>query len=335
MEQGASMGSDPCTPCYTSNRDPRDYRNLIVLTLDAARDAVRRYVSSSNCCCRPRAEEPVIERVTQMPIYRYRLETFTETRHVEKICKPYTGQRIDAPDGNPQAEIWDIDVYTPKMFHEESKKFPLPGSGEVKMCPKCGGRGRSKCSGCGGSGQFRCRCSSVSRQKSRNKRCPSCSGSHRKRCSKCSGRGRRICISCKGEGRLLYSQQLVVKWKTLRSEVVSNVSEQGLSLPLILLQKVTGETMLMDDDVTVHPIAGFTDPPEISGTSERLIQDHRNVCGPSCHILRQRQTVEMIPIAHVQYGYRGRSLSCHVYGRERRVFAKRRLRNLSFSCSVL
>ncbi|KAM4023561.1 protein SSUH2 homolog isoform 3-T3 [Anomaloglossus baeobatrachus] len=268
-----------------------------------------------------------------MPIYKYKLETFTETRHIEKICKPYTGQRIDAQDGEALPQLWGIEVSTPKMFHEGSKKIPLPRSGEIKTCHKCGGRGRCKCTRCGGSGQFRCRCSSSSRQKSRNKRCPACSGSGRKRCSKCSGRGRKICGLCKGEGRLFYFQQLAVKWKTLRSQVVSDPLEQELSLPLTLLQKVTGEVITMDGDVTVQPLAGFADVPEISDASGRLIQEHQMTCGPSSHILKQRQTVEMIPVAHVQYGYRGKNLACHVYGLERRVFAPRRLHNLA--CSIM
>ncbi|KAM4023560.1 protein SSUH2 homolog isoform 2-T2 [Anomaloglossus baeobatrachus] len=302
MEQGTSLFSDSSAPCDTSSSDCQNYRNVVLIPKEAARDAVRRYVSSSYCCCTPRGEEPVIERLTQMPIYKYKLETFTETRHIEKICKPYTGQRIDAQDGEALPQLWGIEVSTPKMFHEGSKKIPLPRSGEIKTCHKCGGRGRCKCTRCGGSGQFRCRCSSSSRQKSRNKRCPACSGSGRKR-------------------------------KTLRSQVVSDPLEQELSLPLTLLQKVTGEVITMDGDVTVQPLAGFADVPEISDASGRLIQEHQMTCGPSSHILKQRQTVEMIPVAHVQYGYRGKNLACHVYGLERRVFAPRRLHNLA--CSIM
>ncbi|XP_069592301.1 protein SSUH2 homolog [Ranitomeya imitator] len=333
MEQGTSDFSDSCAPRDTSPRDRQDYRNVVLIPKEAARDAVRKYVWSSFCCCRPRREEPVVERLTQMPVYRYRLETFAETRHIEKLCRPYTGQRIDAPHRELVPQLWDIDVCAPKMFHEGSKKLPLPRSGEIKTCHKCGGRGRCKCSRCGGSGQFRCRCSCSSRQKSRNKRCPACSGSGRKRCSKCSGRGRKICGLCKGEGRLFFYQQLAVKWKTLRSQVVSDPLEQEISLPLVLLQKVTGEAITTDDDLTVQPLAGFTDVPEISGASGRLIQEHQKTCGPSCRVLRQRQTVEMIPVAHVQYRYREKDLSCHVYGLERRVFSPRRLHNLG--CSVM
>ncbi|XP_071983400.1 protein SSUH2 homolog [Engystomops pustulosus] len=330
MEKGVSLSSDQCPPCDASNRDPRGYRN-VVITVEAAGEAVRKYLSS--CCCRPRAEEPVIERLTQMPLYRYRLDTFTESRNIEKTCKPYTGQRIDAPRGGTgtATQLWDIRVQTPQHFQEGTKKFPLPGSGEIKVCGKCTGRGRCKCSRCGGSGQFRCQCPS-SRQKSRSKRC---SGSGRRRCSKCSGRGRRICVSCRGEGRLLYYQQVAVKWKTLRAEVVSHPPELDPALPLILLHKVTGEEILMDDDVTVLPLSGFAEVPELSAASERFIQDHRNVCGPWCHVLRQRQTVELIPVALVQYGFSGKSLSCHVYGQERRVYARQRLHRLPFGCSVL
>ncbi|XP_044157876.1 protein SSUH2 homolog [Bufo gargarizans] len=345
MEPGTSMGSDHFTLCEISSRNLQGYRNVLIAE-DAARDAVQKYTSSSYCCYRPRAEEPVIERLTQMPLYRYKLETFTETRHIERTCKPHTdagdasarisvGQRIDASYNKTLSQLWEIEVYTPKMFHEGSKKFPLPGSREIKSCHKCGGRGRCKCSRCGGSGQFRCRCSSSSRQRSRNKRCPACSGSGRKRCSKCSGRGRRICVSCNGEGRLLYYQQLAVKWKTLRSEIVSDPPEQAPSLPLILLQKVTGEVIMTDEDVRVRPVPGFADVPDVSAASARLIQDHQDSCGPSCRVLRQRQTLEMIPVAYVQYGSGGKNLSCHVYGRERRVYAKRRFHDLPCGCSVM
>ncbi|XP_056380987.1 protein SSUH2 homolog isoform X2 [Hyla sarda] len=332
MEQETSM-TDHCTPCNTSNGDPQDYRNVPLITEDAVRDALRKYVLSSYCCCRPRSEEPVIERLTQLPLYRYRLATFTEKRHIEKISKPYTGQRIEAPEREPALQLWDINVCTPKMFHEGSKKCPLPQSGEIKTCLKCGGRGRCKCSRCGGSGQFRCGCSNNRRQRSRNKRCPSCSGSGRRRCGKCSGRGKKVCTSCKGEGRLLYYQQLSVKWKTLYSEAIADPHDQESSLPVILLQKVTGKMIMMDDEVLVHPLAGCPDVAEISAASERLIQEHQNTCGPLCHILRQ--TVEMIPVVQVQYEYNGKNLSCLVYGQELRVYSKRSLHRFTLSCSVM
>ncbi|XP_069824809.1 protein SSUH2 homolog [Dendropsophus ebraccatus] len=335
MEQGTSIRSDHCTPWDSSNGDPQDFRNVVLITEDDVRDAVWKHVVASYCCCTPRAEELVIQTLTQMPLYRYRLETFTETRHIEKTCKPYTGQRIDASEREALPQLWDIDVYSPKMFHEGSKKFQLLESGEIKTCHKCGGRGRCKCSRCGGSKQVRCGCSSSRRRRSKNKRCPSCSGSGRRSCGKCSGRGKKSCASCKGEGRLLYYQQLTVKWKTLCSEAIADPHEQESGLPVILLRKVTGKAIMMDDDVMVHPLSGFADVSEVSAASQRFIQDHQKTCGPLCHILRQRQMVEMIPVVQVQYGYGGKSLSCLVYGQELRVYSKRNLHSFNFNCSVM
>ncbi|XP_075040240.1 protein SSUH2 homolog [Mixophyes fleayi] len=330
MEQGAN--SDHSAQSGPRDRSPQTYRN-VVITDQMAADAIQRYVSSRFCCSSSTGEELVIKELTQIPLYRYRLESFTETRHNEKTSKPYTGQRIDGPDRGDPPQLWDIVVQTPNMFHEGSKRLPLPHSAVVKECHKCQGRKRCKCTGCGGSGQFRCRCSS--RQRSKNKRCHACSGSGRRRCSKCSGRGRKVCASCKGEGRLLHYQQLNVSWKTLQSEFLSKPPAQESTFPLSLLQKVSGEVILKDDDMMLHPPATSAESSETANAFETVFQDHRKSCGSSCHILRQRKTVEVIPVARVQYEYRGQILSSHVYGREHRVYAKRNPNVLFCGCSVM
>ncbi|XP_063797351.1 protein SSUH2 homolog [Pseudophryne corroboree] len=333
MEPGRS--SDDPAQGGPEDSARRSYSNAVI-TEDMARDALQRHVSSKCCRKRSAGEELVIKAMTQMPLYRYRLESFTETRHLEKTCKPYTGQRIDGPDRGDPLQLWDVVVQTPKVFHEGSKKCPLPHSAALKVCHKCQGRKRCKCTGCGGSGQFRCRCSSSSsRQRPRNKRCHACSGRGRRRCSKCSGRGRRVCALCKGEGKLLHYQQLNVTWKTLQSEFLSKPPALEPSFPLNLLQKVTGEVVLKDDGVAVPPPAALAESPGTANAFETVFQDHSKSCGSSCHILRQRKTVEVIPVAHVQYEYRGQSLSSHVYGRERRVYADPHPPSLCCSCSVM
>ncbi|XP_068107688.1 protein SSUH2 homolog isoform X2 [Hyperolius riggenbachi] len=264
------------------------YRKVDI-TEDMVSQAVLRDLSSKCCCQTPRAEDLIIDELSQMPLYRYRLESFIETRQHEKIFKPYSGQKLDGPERGSSPLLWDILVQTPEMFHDGMKKMPLPHSSELKGCHKCQGRGRCKCTRCGGSGQFRCRCSSVSRQKSRNKRCHACSGSGRKRCSKCSGRGRKVCPACKGEGRLIHYEQLTVTWRTLRSECISSPPVPELSLPVGLLHKVTGDVIVKDSDVTVGPLTGFVDNPELVISSQRLIQEHRSACGPSSHILSTRR----------------------------------------------
>ncbi|KAM9324393.1 protein SSUH2 homolog [Gastrophryne carolinensis] len=308
-------------------------RNVEITEVLAREALLRNYAKC--CCLPPRDEELIISKLTQMPLYRYKLESFIETRQQEKTGKPYTGQKLDGPQTGALPQLWDISVQTPAMFNEGSQKIPLPHSSELKVCNKCQGRGRCRCPNCGGSGQFRCRCSSGSRQRSKNKRCHACSGSHRRRCSKCSGRGRKVCSCCKGEGRLIHYQQLSVTWKTLQSEYISSPPDPKLSIPITVLKKVSGEVIVKNDGVTVSPLPGFEDSLEVPTVSQRLIQEHHGICGPSSHLLRQQQMLEVIPVAHVQYEYRGKSLTSHVYGRERRVLAKLHLPRLPCGCAVM
>ncbi|XP_077324084.1 protein SSUH2 homolog isoform X1 [Lithobates pipiens] len=329
MEQGATESLHEL-----GERGPPFSRNVDI-TEDLAREAILQYLSAKCCCHPPRSEELVINRLTKMPLYRYRLESFTESRQQEKTSKPYTGQKLDKANRGAPPELWNIGVQTPKMFQDSSERIPLPCSSELKVCHKCQGRGRCKCARCGGSGQFRCGCSGGSRQRSRNKRCHGCSGSGRRRCSKCSGRGRKACPVCRGEGRLVQSQQLSVTWRTLHSEYICNPRIPENKVPTSLLRKVTGEVVVKDSDVTVSPFHGFPESSEVLMASQKLIREHSEMCGPSNHILRQEQTVELIPVTHVQYEYRGRSLSSHVYGRERRVYAKHHTPSLSCGCAVM
>ncbi|XP_077324085.1 protein SSUH2 homolog isoform X2 [Lithobates pipiens] len=308
MEQGATESLHEL-----GERGPPFSRNVDI-TEDLAREAILQYLSAKCCCHPPRSEELVINRLTKMPLYRYRLESFTESRQQEKTSKPYTGQKLDKANRGAPPELWNIGVQTPKMFQDSSERIPLPCSSELK---------------------FRCGCSGGSRQRSRNKRCHGCSGSGRRRCSKCSGRGRKACPVCRGEGRLVQSQQLSVTWRTLHSEYICNPRIPENKVPTSLLRKVTGEVVVKDSDVTVSPFHGFPESSEVLMASQKLIREHSEMCGPSNHILRQEQTVELIPVTHVQYEYRGRSLSSHVYGRERRVYAKHHTPSLSCGCAVM
>ncbi|XP_072275335.1 protein SSUH2 homolog isoform X2 [Pyxicephalus adspersus] len=218
------------------------YRNVDI-TEDLAREAILQYLSSTFCCRRSSAGELVITRLTQMPLYRYGLKSFTETRQIEKTCKPYTGQKLDKLNKGAAPQLWDITVPTPKMFLEGSERIPLPHSSEIKVCHKCQGRGRCKKEG---SWKFRGR--SGSQQQSRNKRYHGCPGNGKRRFRKSSTQLSKLCPVCQGGGRLIHYQQLTVTWKTLHSEHICKSPIPELNFPTRLLRKVTGEVIVKDSD---------------------------------------------------------------------------------------
>ncbi|XP_009468257.1 PREDICTED: protein SSUH2 homolog [Nipponia nippon] len=251
-----------------------------------ARQALLRFVASRCCYGSRAAGELAIQRLRQLGTYRYRLETFSESRLSEWAFEPFTSCRV-------------------------------PHSALVKDCHRCHGHGRSKCGVCHGAGRTRCVTCKGSRQRlKQQKRCQLCSGTGRKRCNTCSGRGSKTCATCQGEKKLQHFKQLVITWK---NNVFEFVSEHHLNIPGELLSKVSGENIFKDENVVVYPIIDFPEP-EISLASQRAIAEHSAAFATSSRILRQRQTIELIPITEVHYQYSGKTYLYYIYGLENKVY---------------
>ncbi|XP_075794825.1 protein SSUH2 homolog isoform X3 [Pelodiscus sinensis] len=294
-----------------------DHR-IPTMTEDLARNALLSFVSSKCCYGNKAAGELVIQDLRQVTVYRYRLESFHESRLSEWTFQPFTNNLVDGPQNGTSPQLWDIKVQAPPMFQDDIKKFRVPHSSLVKECHKCQGRGRYKCSACHGAGRMRCvTCSGARRRAKQQKRCQMCSGTGRRRCSTCSGRGNKICMTCQGEKKLLHFIQLIITWK---NKVFEFVSEHQLNFPGELLTKVNGENVFKDENVLVYPIIDFPES-EISLASQRAITEHNAAFTTSSRILQQRQTIELIPITEVHYQYAGKTYLYYVYGLENRVYA--------------
>ncbi|XP_009881188.1 PREDICTED: protein SSUH2 homolog [Charadrius vociferus] len=247
------------------------------VTEAAARRALLRFVASRCCYGRSAAGELAIRRLRHLATYRYRLETFSESRLSEWVFEPFT-----------------------------------------KDCHRCHGHGRSKCGVCHGAGRTRCvTCKGSRWRRKQQSRCQLCSGTGRRRCNTCSGRGSKTCATCQGERKLQHFKQLVVTWK---NNVFEFVSEHHLNFPGKLLSKVSGENIFKDENAVVYPIIDFPDP-EISLASQRAIAEHSAAFATSSRILRQRQTIELIPITEVHYQYSGKPYLYYIYGLENKVYA--------------
>ncbi|XP_054694228.1 protein SSUH2 homolog isoform X2 [Grus americana] len=229
---------------------------------------------------------------------------------------PKPGAARPPRDASP--DPWDMEVGAPLLFQGQTRRCRVPRSALVRDCHRCHGHGRAKCGVCHGAGRTRCvTCKGSRRRLKQQKRCQLCSGTGRKRCNTCSGRGSKTCATCHGEKKLQHFKQLVITWK---NNVFEFVSEHHLNFPGELLSKVSGENIFKDENVMVYPIIDFPDP-EISLASQRAIAEHSAAFATSSRILRQRQTIELIPITEVHYQYSGKPYLYYIYGLENKVYA--------------
>ncbi|XP_047927253.2 protein SSUH2 homolog isoform X3 [Anser cygnoides] len=288
------------------------------LTEAAARRALLRFVAARRCYGSRAAAELVIRELRPRVTYRYRLETFSESRLSEWAFEPFTKPGASRPPGDVPPDLWDVEVGVPPLFQGQTRRCRVPRSALVRECHRCHGRGRSQCGACHGAGRARCvTCRGSRRRLKQQKRCQLCSGTGRSRCSTCSGRGSKTCTTCQGEKKLRHFRQLVITW---RNNVFEFVSEHHPNFPGELLSKVSGENIFKDENVVVYPIVDFPEP-TISRASRRAIAEHSAAFASSSRILRQRQTVERIPITEVHYQYSGKPYLYYIYGLENKVYA--------------
>nr|XP_008271809.1 protein SSUH2 homolog [Oryctolagus cuniculus] len=308
------------------------YSRVPTVTEEVAREALLSFVSSKCCYGHAAAGDLVIRELKQQNLCRYRLETFSESRVSEWTFQPLTNQAVDGPQRGPSPRLWDIKVPAPPLFQEDTRKLQVPHSSLVKECHKCHGRGRYKCSGCHGAGRVRCLfCSGGKRRARRPRRCQLCSGSGRRRCGTCSGRASKTCATCKGEKKLLHFVQLVTVWK---NSVFEFVSEPRLSCPVELLAKAKGESLFQDEDVVVYPIVDFP-LPEIARASQRGIAEHSAALGSRARILKQRQTIELVPLTEVHCWYRGETYVYYICGTDHQVDVGDFPRRHCCGCTIL
>ncbi|XP_029006608.1 protein SSUH2 homolog [Betta splendens] len=313
----------PPPPAYSPR--PELNRNTLVPNIkvptvseEVARDALLRFVASKWTYSTKPARELTFRELRSSTVYRYRLETYTETRTSAWQFEPYNGQTVDGPQSGTSPPPWDVPVPVPQRYSDVVEQVRVPHSSFVKMCHQCRGCGRTRCVGCGGRGQKRCTfCHGHGR--SRKKTCTSCHGRGRRRCSSCSGRGFKTCAVCHGSQNLLHFIQLTVTWKNNLEEFIP---DRQPDFPDRKFDKVTGDPFFIDENVLVYPIQGFPDQ-EICDVSTRLINEHLNRFSCTSRILQQRQTIELVPLTHAFYSYSGKDYSFFVYGTENRVFTSK------------
>uniref|UniRef100_A0A5S6QWY6 Protein SSUH2-like protein n=1 Tax=Trichuris muris TaxID=70415 RepID=A0A5S6QWY6_TRIMR len=144
--------------------------------------------------------------------------------------------------------------------------------------------------------------------------CAVCQGSGIRQCSVCKGFGNKPCSVCNSTGRVRFVTKVTIRYSIMKGEYCHE-----MNLPDEELEKVTGELVLVECQAVVSPIRNFPIA-AISEHSARLIRSHLDKQTPNSRILKQRQTLEAVPIADVLYELGGRTGRFWVLGRERIAF---------------
>ncbi|XP_013872106.1 protein SSUH2 homolog [Austrofundulus limnaeus] len=288
--------------------------NIPSISEETARDAFSLYASSKCCYSSAPAKDGVIMNMEAFNTYRYRLESFTESRSTEWSQEPYTGQSVDAMIQRPPGP-WEIPANAPNFFMDSKQQIKVPYTSSVKPCHNCLGMGRKPCKDCSGVGNKVCWVCNGSGLRFGTDQCNHCFGRGRDKCTLCGGQGSTICDTCRGKQQLLVYINLTVKWTNNAEDYVV---EQSSGLRLDNLSKVSGKELFRDSQYMVYPVIGFPDP-EIMQASQRLVSDHQGKYSQSSRILQQRQTIELIPVTRVTYSWKGKTHIYFVYGNEFKV----------------
>ncbi|XP_054640624.1 protein SSUH2 homolog [Dunckerocampus dactyliophorus] len=294
--------------------EPEDW-SIPSLSEDAAREAFKSYVASNCCYSKAPANDGVITQMEPFNTYRYRLETYTESRSTEWAHKPHEGEAADFYT-QTAPRPWEIQATSPSLFTNHSEEIRVPYTSSIKDCHDCNGTGKKACDDCHGSGYKACRMCNGSGSNN-DMSCNHCDATGRDRCTACNANGTKECDTCKGKRQLLTYIKLKVEWT---NHVEDHVVEQNCGLKIDDLRSVSGKELFKNSHYLVYPLLGFPNP-AISEASERLIREQQSKYAQTSRILQQRQTVELIPITKVSYKWKGDSHVYYVYGNEQQVSA--------------
>ncbi|XP_030277096.1 protein SSUH2 homolog [Sparus aurata] len=286
------------------------------LSEDVARDAFKSFASSNCCWSKAPAEDGVITSMEPFNTYRYRLETFTESRSTEWAHKPHEGELADFYT-QTAPRPWEVSATAPSLFTNHKEEIRVPYTSSIKECHSCHATGMMQCETCHGNGYEKdCWVCNGSGTKD-NESCNRCDAKGKERCTDCNAQGSKECETCKGKRQLLTYINLKVEWT---NNVEDHVVEQKSGLKIDDLRSVSGKELFKNNQYLLYPLLGFPNP-AISEASERLVREHQSKYAQNSRILQQRQRVELIPITKVNYKWKSNSHVYYVFGNENQVSA--------------
>ncbi|XP_071983828.1 protein SSUH2 homolog isoform X2 [Engystomops pustulosus] len=304
--------------CETFPSAPEENLSVQPATIseDDARQSFLEYAEKHCCYSSAPAQDMTIQNLQNFNTHRYSLVTFTESRTCAWKAEPYNGQEVDGPANGPAPSTWEVIVNRPDWFVTGQNRVRVPHTSVVEICSNCCGRGRVRCASCCGTGRGMCMgCCGSGR--SGDRMCYSCGGIGRARCSWCSGTGLQLCFTCVGKGELLKYLRLKVKWE---NHNFNFIADHKSDFPNKRFKKVTGKIVFSDERQMVSPVTNFPET-SINEASQNVIVQHRTEF-QQCRILRQRHSIEWLPLTKVNYIWKSTEYDYYVYGNENKAYAK-------------
>ncbi|XP_063797628.1 uncharacterized protein LOC134958851 [Pseudophryne corroboree] len=292
-----------------------DIGKALITEADAQR-ALRGYGDSNCCYSSAPAKQMSLQELQPFNVYKYCLETFTESRACELVTEHYTGQLVDSSPNTSSPQPWDIPVAVPNMFKDGMQKMVVPHTFSVKPCPRCKGLGRNMCLKCHGSGRVQCLWCNGTGRRMQMDMCHACFGSGTESCRMCDPSRVQDCVPCAGKGQVVTYTQMTIIWK---NNIFEFISENHSEFSNDLFKDVKGEKIFTEEQLSVSPLTNFPDWTLIQ-VSQNALEQHQTQFSTSCRILRQRQSVELLPLTKVHYTWKENQFSYFVYGKENKVY---------------
>ncbi|XP_054645915.1 protein SSUH2 homolog isoform X2 [Dunckerocampus dactyliophorus] len=280
-------------PQYGAYQQQWNFCSMPFINEITAREAIALW-ASSKCSYNFAPKDGMITTMEAFNTYRYRLETFTESRSAEWSHEPYNGQPVDAC-GQPPPEPWNIAATPPIYFVDGQQVIRVPYTSFLKSCHVCQEMGKKPCNDCDW-----------------NRDCMRMNN-----CRHCQGQGFTECPTCQGRRQLLVYMKLTVTWTNNCDDYVV---EQPSGLKVDNLSKVSGVELFRDCQYLVYPVCGFPDTAVVNA-AQRLVREHQGNFALTSLILRQRQIIELIPVTKVTYLWKEEKKVLFVYGTELEVRA--------------
>ncbi|XP_067683224.1 protein SSUH2 homolog [Haliotis asinina] len=305
------------------------------------RDAIINYVNSTCCFGMEPAREMDITALYPKHVHYYSLTTFGETR---STCLRFVPHKDRRPvDGTTQGEPpspWDIPCSPKYLNTRHELRNVVPHTTRVQACDLCAARGSVPCSVCEGSGYRRCvSCGGLGvsvkeveygeEEEVAETACESCGSKCILRCRVCYGSGQETCRTCKGHRAVRTFVELRVNYRCERDSFMENptpISDDDIYL-------MEGSEVFVQDDFPVIPITSYS-VESMNNASMSLINKH-NSAFLGGKILKQVQSMWVIPVTEVHYRWRELPYRLWVYGNSRGVYAPDYPQQCCMGCKLM
>uniref|UniRef100_A0A8C5PYC8 Protein SSUH2 homolog n=1 Tax=Leptobrachium leishanense TaxID=445787 RepID=A0A8C5PYC8_9ANUR len=283
------------------------------ITENEATNAFLRYARRKCCYGSAPAREMAVKEFSSLGLYRYRLETFTESRACKWVTAQYVGQDVDSPAEGSIPQPWNIPAQVKVLFKDGIRRVTIPQSRILMVCSKCKGMGTVFCPKCHGNGRTPCLVCNGTGRRMQMEMCPNCYGNGMECCRICQN-NQRPCAGCRGNGQIIEYIQMTITWK---NHVFEFIEEHNTDFPSELFKKANGEIIFTDEQEMVPPLLNAP-MSSISNASQDAQAQHQRLFS-SCRVLKQRQCVEWLPLTKIDYSWKGNDFTYYVYGKDNMV----------------